>query len=406
MGPMASAITRASYRGLLARPGYPGFVLTVSLSRVSATMFNTAGVLLVLVRTHSAALAGLTAAATVIPGAVSGPVLGAWLDVARRRRLLVVGDQLLSVAGLAAILVLAGHAPNWTVPLVAVIYSFTRPFSSGSFSSALAELAGAELLDAASAVEATSLNLAVVLGPVLAGVLSGVLGPAATVEVQVALTLVVALLIAINPAFEARPAVRVTSLRAAVRAGLAVLVRHPVLRATTVSSTAAAFGWGLMLVGFPLYAVRMLHAPAHASGYLWAAMAGGSIIGTFGFRGRPSLTRSAASYAAVGLSALLWLLGASLLAGVALITLSGVLEGPAYSGAIVLRQRTAPPAVRAQVMTTLTSLSGVALSAGGAVGGLVSSPGTLILLLVAVNLVAAGACARERVSAGATDTQS
>ncbi len=398
---MAATRTPPSYRRLLVRPGYPGFVLTVSLSRVSATMFNTAGVLLVLVRTHSAALAGLTAAATVIPGAVSGPVLGAWLDVARRRRLLVVGDQLLSVVGLVAMLALAGHAPNWTVPVVAVLYSVTRPFSSGSFASALAELAGPELLDAASAVEATSLNLAVVIGPVLAGALSGVIGPAATVEVQVTLTLVVAVLIAINPAFEARPAVRVASLRAAVGAGLAVVVRHPVLRATTISSTAAAFGWGLMLVGFPLYAVRTLHAPAHASGYLWAAVAGGSIIGTFGFRRRPSLIRSAASYAAVGLSALLWLLAGSLLAGVALITLSGVLEGPAYSGAIALRQRTAPPAVRAQVMTTLTSLSGVALSVGGAVGGLVSSPGTLILVLVAVNLVAAGMCARERVGAGA-----
>lgn len=250
---MASTSAPASYRRLLGRPGYRGFVLTVSLSRVSATMFNTAGVLLVLVRTHSAALAGLV-----------------------------------------AMLALAGHAPDWTVPAVAVLYSVTRPFSSGSFASALAKLAGAELLDAASAVEATSLNLAVVIGPVLAGVLSGVIGPAATVEVQVALTLIVALLIAINPAFEARPAVWGTSLRAAVGAGLAVLVRHPVLRATTLSSTAAAFGWGLMLVGFPLYAVRTLHAPAHASGYLWAAVAGGSIIGTFGFRGRPSLARSAA----------------------------------------------------------------------------------------------------------------
>ena len=403
-GPVVPAGTAPSYRRLLSRPGYPGFVFTVSLSRVSGTMFNTAGVLLVLARTHSPALAGLTAAATVIPGAVSGPVLGAWLDVVRRRRRLVVGDQLLSVVALVAMLALAGHAPNWTLPVVAVLPSITRPFSSGSFASALAELAGDELLEAASAVEATSPNLAVVIGPALAGVLSGVIGPAATVEVQAALTLVVALLISVNPAFEARPPERETSLRAAVGAGLTVLARHPVLRATTISSTAAAFGWGLMLVGFPLYAVRTLHVPAHASGYLWAALAAGSIIGTFGFRGRPSLARSAVSYLSVGLSTLLWLLGESLAAGVALIALSGVLEGPAYSGAIALWQRYAPAAVRAQVMTTLTSISGVALSAGGAVGGLVSSPVTLILMLVAVNLVAAVACAREKGRAPAIAT--
>src|SRR5450759_5307459 len=85
----------ASFRRLLRRPRYPGFVLTVSLSRTSSAMFNTAGVLLVLARTGSAPLAGLTAAATVVPGELTGPVLGAWLDVVNRRRLLVVLDQLL-----------------------------------------------------------------------------------------------------------------------------------------------------------------------------------------------------------------------------------------------------------------------------------------------------------------------
>src|ERR1700748_813130 len=104
-------------------------------------MFHTAGVLLVLQRTGSAPLAGVTAAAAVVPGALTGPLLGAWLDVARRRRVLIVADQLLSVAGLLAIVALAGHAPNWTVPGVTVAYSITRPFSMGTFFSALAAIA-------------------------------------------------------------------------------------------------------------------------------------------------------------------------------------------------------------------------------------------------------------------------
>ncbi len=378
------------------RPRYPGFVLTVVLSRVSGAMFTTAGVLLVLTRTHSAPLAGLTAAATVVPGAVMGPLFGAWLDVAHRRRLLVVIDQLLSVMALVGILALAGHAADWTVPAVAVLYSVTRPLSTGSFVSALAELAGAELLDAASAIEATSLNVAVVIGPALAGVLAGAVGAARTVELQVALTLVVAVLVAVNPAFEARSAQRAASLRDAMRTGLRALARQPVLRATALASSLAAFGWGLMIVGFPLYAVRELHAPANASGYLWAAVAGGSIVGTFAFRGAPSLGRAALSYLAIALSALLWPLAAALGAGVALITLTGVLEGPAYSGMIALRQRHAPPAVRGQVMTTLNSFGGIAIAAGSAVGGLVSSPVALILILVVVNVAAAGFCGRCR----------
>jgi MFS family permease len=155
-----------SYRALLRRQGYASFAATVFVSRVTGAMFTVTGVLLVLERTGSATLAGLTSAAAVLPGAVSGPLLGAWLDVVARRRVLVVLDQLLSAVALVALVLLAGHAPNWTLPAVAVLYSVTRPFSMGTFFSALAELAGMELLGPASAVEASSLNLAFIVGPV------------------------------------------------------------------------------------------------------------------------------------------------------------------------------------------------------------------------------------------------
>ncbi len=107
---MAASSRNASegrFRRLWQRPGYPRFVLTVSLSRTAGMIFNTAGVLLVLVRTGSAPLAGLTAAAAVVPGALVGPVLGAWLDVVRRRRVLIVFDQLLSAVALVGIIALA-----------------------------------------------------------------------------------------------------------------------------------------------------------------------------------------------------------------------------------------------------------------------------------------------------------
>ncbi len=350
-------------------------------------MFTTTGVLLVLARTGSAPLAGATAA---VPGALAGPVLGAWLEVARRRRLLIVFDQILSIVGLLAIVALAGHAPRWTVPAVTVLYSVTRPLSSGSFFSALADIAGPALLDQASAVEATSLNVAVIIGPALAGVLAGVIGIASTVELQAALTVLVAVLVAINPAFDARGRERSPSLSHALRTGLRALARERVLRATSFSSSLAAFGWGLMLVGFPLYAVQTLHSPSHASGYLWAAAAG-SVIGTFVLHRPPGLRRVGVSYLILGLSALLWPLAGTLAVGVALIGLTGFLEGPAYSGTIALRQRHAPPIVRAQVMTTVSGISQLALAAGAALGGAVHDPLVLIIVFTAINLIAASA---------------
>ena len=116
--PTVRAATRTEYAALLRRPRYLSFVLTVSLSRMTGAMFITSGVLLVLGRTGSAGLAGLTAAASTLPGALSGPVLGAWLDVARRRRVLIVVDQVLSVAALLAILALAGAVVRLVVTLV------------------------------------------------------------------------------------------------------------------------------------------------------------------------------------------------------------------------------------------------------------------------------------------------
>jgi MFS family permease len=352
-------------------------------------MFTTAGVLLVLARTGSAALAGVTAAAAVLPGALSGPVLGAWLDVAERRRVLVVVDQLLSAAALAAMVALAGHAPDWTLPATAVLYSITRPFSSGSFYSAIAELAGPELLDRASAVEASSLNLSFVVGPALAGALAGAAGPAVAVKLQAGLTLVVAALVAVNANFEARAPERALSAAAALRQGWAALRDDPVLRRTGVASTLAAFGWGLMAIGFPLYAADTLGAGAHAGGYLWAAMASGSILGTFALAGTPSPRRVGLSYALLGCSALLWPLADSLAVGLALVGLTGFLEGPAFSGTINLRQRHTPPAVRAQVMTTLTGIGLVASSAAATVSGAVHEILPVIAGFTAINLIAA-----------------
>ena len=394
---------RLQYLALARRPGYLGFALTVSLSRMTGAMFITSGVLLVLDRTGSASLAGITAAASILPGALSGPLLGAWLDVARRRRVLIVTDQLMSATALVGMVALAGHAPNWTVPAVAIPYSITRPFSTGSFLSALAEVAGPELLDRASAIEATSLNLGIVIGPALAAALAGAIGPAAVVELQAGLTVVVAVLIGGNPVFEARPEVVAQSIWQAMRAGTRALVGAQLLRNVSAASALANLSWGLMTIAFPLYAARDLHAGTHAAGYLWAAVAIGSIIGTFALAGTPSARRVGLSYAALALSALLWSLAGTLIVGFGLITFTGILEGPAYSGTIALRQRHTPAAVRGQVMNTLGSLSGGAIALGAAIGGWIHRPVPTIFVFVVLNLLAALISSRVSVPGATPD---
>jgi MFS family permease len=384
---------RAAFGALLRREHYVPFALTVTLARTSSMMFTTGGVLFVLARTHSAALAGWTAAAATLPGSLSGPLLGAWLDVARHRRLLIVTDQLLSVIGLVAILALAGHGPSWTLPAVAIVYSITRPLSVGSFFGTLNEVAGPELIDTASTIEASSLNFAFLIGPALAGALAGASSPTVAIETQAGLTLGVAGLIAINPVFELRSQHRAVDARSALRDGLRSILASRLMRSLGIASVLASLGWGLMSLGFPLYAVHSLHTGAHASGWLWAAVAGGSILGTFVLHGPPAPRRIALSYALLGVSALLWPLAHLLTIGILLIGLTGFLEGPAYSGTIAVRQRHAPPALRGQVINTLAGANTVALATGSALGGAIGHPLPLIFAFVLINLVAAAVVA-------------
>jgi hypothetical protein len=47
-------------------------------------------------------------------------------------------------------------------------------------------------------------------------------------------------------------------------------------------------------------------------------------------------------------------------------------------------------------MTTVASVSALTLSAGAAIGGAIHDPGTLIIVFIAVNLVAAAAAIARR----------
>jgi hypothetical protein len=97
----------------------------------------------------------------------------------------------------------------------------------------------------------------------------------------------------------------------------------------------------------------------------------------------------ALSYAILGVSALAWPLVHALVPGFALVLLTGFLEGPAYSGSIAVRQREAPPALRAQVLTTISGVTLVAASAGSALGGLTHRPLVLFVAFTVINAFAA-----------------
>jgi MFS family permease len=101
-------------------------------------------------------------AAITLPSLLTGPLLGAWLDLTGRRRRLMVVDQLLIASMLIALIFAVGHTPNWVVPLIVLAAGLTYPLSFGGFTSLIPQIVPAELLTPANALEASSFNAALV----------------------------------------------------------------------------------------------------------------------------------------------------------------------------------------------------------------------------------------------------
>jgi predicted MFS family arabinose efflux permease len=381
-------VDRSSLSGLRRQPGYPLFYATATITRFADDMFSVGAVLLVLDRTGSAPLAGATVAAVTFPSILTGPVLGAWLDRTGKRRRIMILDQLLAATTIVAIVLLAGNAPNWLLPLVAVGAGITWPLSFGGFTSMIPVIVPDELLPHANALEATSFNLAIIAGPALAGTISALAGPATSLLVEAALTVGAIGLIASIPALDAvgrKHGQR--RLRTIVREGLRHIIAVPPLRSVTAAGALSLGGLGLLTVAFPFFAVDVLGEGRSAAGYLWAAFAAGSTLGAlalvrFQTRWRPEVVVIGV-IGALGILMLLWPLAGTLPVALALIALTGMVDGPGFAAQFTVRQRWTPRQLHGQVFTTAASLKVGAFSLGAALAGpavvTLGARGTLVL---------------------------
>ena len=383
---------RDSLRGLRAQPGYVKFLSAATLARVSDEMFGVGVVLLVLDRTDNPALAGATVAAITLPSLISGPLLGAWLDLTGRRRTLMVIDQIVIATVLVALVLLIGHAPAWLIPLVAVPAGITYPLSFGGFTSMIPTLVPGELLPPANAVETTSFNAALVIGPALAGTLSAVAGPATPLLVEAALALAALALIIRIPGLDS-PWERAddrTLLGIAVD-GLRQIVLVPQLRGVTAAAAFGMAGLGLLTVAFPLFAVDHLGVARSASGYMWAAFAVGSTLGALSLvriqRRFPPERIVVGGYATFGLLMLTWPLAGSLPVFLALVALASLVDGPALASQFAVRQQHVPPSLYGQVFTSAVGLKVGSFALGAALAGaVVTGLGSAEALVVAATL--------------------
>src|SRR5918995_6387482 len=367
---------RDSLRRLRAQPGYLRFVSAATLARVSDEMFGVGVVLLVLDRTGDEALAGAAIAAVTLPSLVTGPLLGAWLDLTGRRRVLMVIDQIVIASVLLALVALVGHAPTWAIVLVVLPAGLTYPLSFGGFTSMIPSLVPGELLPPANALETTSFNAALVVGPALAGTLSAVVGPEAPLLVEAGLALAALALIVRIPGLDSPPerADERTLWSIAVD-GLRQIALVPQLRGVTAAAAIGLGGLGLLTVAFPLFAVEHLGVERSAAGYMWAAFAVGSTLGALSLvrvqRRFPAERIVLTGYATFGLLMLSWPLAGSLPVFLLLVSLAALVDGPALASQFAVRQQYVPPSLYGQVFTSAVGLKVGSFAAGAALAGAV-----------------------------------
>jgi predicted MFS family arabinose efflux permease len=388
---------RESLRRLRAQPGYPRFVAAATLARVSDEMLSVGVVLLVLDRTGDAALAGALIAAVTLPSLVTGPLLGAWLDLTGRRRTLMVSDQLVIASVLVGLVVLVGHAPSWVLVLLVLPAGATYPLSFGGFTSMIPSLVPGELLPPANALETTSFNSALVVGPALAGTLSATVAPEAPLVVEAVLALAALVLIVRIPSLDTEPERGEERTLLGIAAdGLRQIVSVPQLRGVTAASALGLAGLGLLTVAFPLFAVERLGVDKSASGYMWAAFAVGSTFGALTLvrlqRRFPPERIVLTGYALFGLLMLTWQLAGTLAGFLALVAVAAMADGPALAAQFAVRQQHVPPSLYGQVFTTAVGLKVGCLALGAAASGAIVTsigPAETLALAAAMQILAA-----------------
>jgi MFS family permease len=377
------------------------YYLAATLARFADEMVAFTLVLLVLDRTDSPTLAGITGAAYALPAIVTGPLLGAWLDRTSRRRSVLAINQATLAAVMLGLLAVVGHSAHWIPPVLAAVAGATLPMVSGGFTSMLPSLFRPERLGRANAFESVSFSAATIAGPATAATV------AAVVSVDAAVVVIVVAAACSIVAISRLPALPPVggggeSFFSSVVGGLIHLARTPRLRASTVTTTLLTGFTGMLLIALPLHMVE-LGMPKSAAGYLWTAIEIGSVttallLSRLQSRWRPEYVVML-SVAAYGLVLLTWSLATTFAVLVLLAVAAGLAEGPALPAMFAARQQYSPPYLQGRVSTTAASLRVGTSALGQATAGvLVPAVGTRAAL-AAVGLGLAAAALTGRLAA-------
>ena len=251
-----------------------GSVLGDQLARVALTI-------LVYGRTHSALLAAVTFAASVVPDFLGGVFLAGLADRYPRRRVMIVCDVI------RLVLVLAMTVPRLPIALLVVLL-FAATMAGSPFTSARAalypEVLHGDLFVLGTAVTLTTYQFAQVLGLALGGAVVTLAGVRGALLVDAGTFAISALIIRlwVRPRPAARSADAAPSSRGSdVLAGIRLVFRDPQLRTPMLLGWLALFYNAPEAIATPL--ASGLRAGDVGVGLILASLACGAAVGAIAF---------------------------------------------------------------------------------------------------------------------------
>ena len=355
-------------------------------ARLGDEMSGQAILLIGLALTGSAALGSTLLAALTFSAAIGGPLLGAVLDRSSHPGRVLAIALSLYATGISCIALLIGHAPLWIVAVVALGVGLLMPAISGGWSSRLKSFVAEEQMTRASAIDATTFNIAGLAGPAAAGLVTAAFGA------HWAIIALVVLLVAALPMAWALPRkpftnqAKTTSFREDVLAGFKIIAHNKKLFRITLVSIVSYMGIGMLWVAYPLVGQELLGNPGFG-GILASVVSVGALVATAAYAKWPTKYSPdvVAFVTTVILAIAMLILAFAENAAIALVAMLivGLADGPQLAAIFAVRHREAPERFRSQVFTTGASLKITSAALGAALAGQLSGTSLKLTLLVA-----------------------
>jgi MFS family permease len=376
----------AAYRNVFAAPRVRPLLLATLLARLPISMGAVGLILFVHGETGSFGSAGIVTGAFTVGVGVTGPLLARLID-RRGARGVILPAVLVTAAGLVAVVVL-GRAGAGTLPLVvaAAVAGAGTPPVGGVLRQHWPQLVPERDLETAYALDAVSIEVNFVTGPLLVGIIAATAGPAVGLLVAAALgvtgTIAFVRLLKVPPGADPD----------AERHWLGAM-RSPTLAVLVFAGLPLGACFGALDVTLPAFGAH--YSSSALGGPLTAALAGGSALGGIAWGARPAIF-GPPPRAVVKLGALMVLtcLPLAFATAVPEMFVFAALAGLCVAPQITVRNTLAATSVAlgtvTEAFTWLALASTIGASAGAAaVGPLVEAQGWRAGAIVAAALPAA-----------------